>query len=633
MAPKQVFSRDRNADLRAAYGKTDVRLKRWFREGELLWCALSTPIARGKGEDDRIVFWPGIVEEVKYKPEPTPRHPGAGENNDKDDELPAKDWRITEHPSATDRGPIIERVSPTPWTVRQSYIYKMKLLVVSHSYTLRDDQVLPYQAYVPPDELLHAVQDVPYDQLDTRSERMGAFNPCPVPPPQTELDKRKQFEMSYKSGRRFIEAAAPYSVAVQVAAGIAGGWVMTDEWDYKLNIETANPTPAVAPPQAAGSYYPGSLHEVLAASMANNVAQNAMAESASMAGPLSAQTPAPPLVSQTIIQKRYQGIWWGTERIWTDDLVRLKIARRQVAPQGAENIFKPAGPSKRTVEYNRANGFPDPDGPEFDASGRGVFMRIEALYLADIQREDGPRGEIRVSGMLYELADADWEDPDQPNHEPTLAVGENKKDHPETSGPLLPDDSMMITDTAGPSAESTPAIPVSSTASRPAASQLDNKPFHNSQLSHPPRSERYPLPPAPIGFKFRPILPPGHESVVSLTLVSGRYYPCLLAHPLLQSTIDRALTSAVPQAGGPSANEHLWAMEGLSPGYYNSVDPSIYKKDRQQMVRDADAEARVTLEQFWQEKAREREEANRMVTEQEAKLEEIEPVQPMDVDK
>ncbi|KZP25538.1 hypothetical protein FIBSPDRAFT_783082 [Athelia psychrophila] len=598
--PKQVFAPQRNSDLRAAYGKTSAKLKRWFREGEVLWCALAIPINGGKGDEDRILFWPGVVAEIKFKTEPIPRnHSMDDEGDGAGQEVEPALARITAHPSTahSNRGPMLES-SQSSWTVRQWTVYSMRLLAVSHTIDIPDEGVLPYQAYVPPDQLLQAMRDVPYEQLDPRPERMSLFNPSPAPP-QDPL-ALADFLYSYSNGQRFVEAAAPYSIAMQIASGMAGGWSVTDEWAYKLNVEAADIDLA----RSRAPQYPGSLHEVISASMAHNAAQHDVSESAS-AGPSSRPVPATAAVRQTVVQKRYQGLWWGTERIWTDDVVRLKVARRQIAPQGAENIYKPAGVSQRSIEYNTEHGFPDPAGPEFDASGRGVFMRIEAIYLADIQRDGKTKGEIRVSGMLYELADVDWEDPEDQSHqkEPLL---NGDTEMPAVSGDAaLTGGTMAVVGLGGASIEPIlanpdPAIPPLASTTRIAEPASPHKPSHNDQLSHPRGSDFYPLPPAPTGFKLRPILPPGHEVVVDLTFISGRYYPCLLAHPLLQSTIDRALRSPVPLAGGPSAHEYLWAMEGLSPGCYNSVDPSYYKKDRVQMLRDADSSARAALEKFWQ---------------------------------
>lgn len=109
-----------------------------------------------------------------------------------------------------------------------------------------------------------------------------------------------------------------------------------------------------------------------------------------------------------------------------------------------------------------------------------------------------------------------------------------------------------------------PTTPIASTAASvlgfPATDDKESPP--NTQLSHPIGSERYPIvPAAPRGFKFRPIISAGHESVISLPFISGRYYPSLLSHPLLITSVERALIAPVPD-DGVSQDDSLWALEG-----------------------------------------------------------------------
>jgi hypothetical protein len=49
------------------------------------------------------------------------------------------------------------------------------------------------------------------------------------------------------------------------------------------------------------------------------------------------------------------------------------------------------------------------------ARDRGVFMQLEALFVVDVVDASGTgsQAECRASGMLYELADEDWEEPSQ----------------------------------------------------------------------------------------------------------------------------------------------------------------------------------------------------------------------------
>lgn len=118
----------------------------------------------------------------------------------------------------------------------------------------------------------------------------------------------------------------------------------------------------------------------------------------------------------------------------------------------------------------------------------------------------------------------------------------------------------------------------------------------NSQLSQPDPSTHYLLPEAPDGYRFRPILEEGYEVVVSMALVSGRYYPKILSHPLMEDVVTEALAFAQEEAGGMKASSQLWSLEGLSAGYSNSVDPTVFKATRLQMLTEADRLCRMQLE-------------------------------------
>jgi hypothetical protein len=102
------------------------------------------------------------------------------------------------------------------------------------------------------------------------------------------------------------------------------------------------------------------------------------------------------------------------------------------------------------------------------------------------------------------------------------------------------------------------------------------------------------LPPAPTGFKFRPILAPGHEVVLCLSLISGRYYPRILQHPLVRPILNEVIPldpTTMLEAG------YLWALEGLFGGYKNAVDPTFYRANREKMMSDASREAMAALDE------------------------------------
>ncbi|KAG2128579.1 hypothetical protein DEU56DRAFT_741948 [Suillus clintonianus] len=584
--PKQSMLRERNSDLSCAYGP-EVKVRRWFRDGELLWCALNTPIdgPSGPGGDDSIFFWPGLVEETRMKPTAFP----------KDANMNVLDGSSSIHPSAnpnTSNGD-----EEVPWIIRHDLSYKMKLLGISHSLYISDQHVLPYQSVAPSDELIQAIHAVSYEDLDPDPARTSAFNPY-----------------STSSEITFVKAAAPYGIALQIGANISGYWAPTDDWEFKFTVEYPN----LGPPKSVSTYQ--SLDSVMNSSMAHNanLASSMAAPSGSGSHTPSISAPLPPLaMGQTIVQTRYQGLWWGAERIWTDELIRLKFSRGQIAPEGNDLINAPAGPSKKAQEYARSMG-----GQVGGAEGRGVFMHLEGLFVADPPSGRGSKV-CHAVGTLYELVDEDWEE-ECDGREMIVDKGKGRaieNGNSSIDGPLaldgLPSGLSFMNGTSPlkppPLANPDPAVPVEGTttdvlshsnvagasASAFASASTAPKRDVNNALSHPVLSS-FPLPKAPDGFKFRPILKPGHEIVVDLTWIAGRYYPGLLEHRLLDRHVERALA-----AGGTQ----LWALEGLTAGCYNAMDPTRWKATRSAMVREANNDARVGLEEHWKNKEKERQEA------------------------
>lgn len=86
----------------------------------------------------------------------------------------------------------------------------------------------------------------------------------------------------------------------------------------------------------------------------------------------------------------YLGLRWGTERIWKDDLVWLRYKQDLLDPDGSEDVF---AASNKAARYRR------------------LYLKLMSIFRIDHGQIDGGRAnEYRASGLLYELADDDWED-------------------------------------------------------------------------------------------------------------------------------------------------------------------------------------------------------------------------------
>jgi hypothetical protein len=430
---------------------------------------------------------------------------------------------------------------------------------------------LPYLMYAPSEMLLGSLRSaLPQALMTDKAQELARS-------PEVNSDYNP-LDSSLNPMDRFTNAITPYTLAIQIASHIATYWSLSDEYECKITtVPVSSPTPPPPAPTQPGQ--PATLQDVLNASMGQN------ASSAPRTHGDLAQVNQPVVTAQTVTQLRYQGLWWGAERIWTDELVRLKLARSDFAPQGAQAVYPPAGPSKASKEWYAENGL-DVDAAIAGAGERGMFMQIDSLFVVTAPRTDGEPGtfkECRASGMLYELVEEDYEDPqDIPQHDaPPQTKGKGKERAVEFGESI----------STGPAKIGDSAV---NSASAPVLGNTNAT--RDIGLSRPTLTTPFPLPDPPEGYKFHAIIPPGNECVLSLSLISGRYYPRLFKHPLLVPVVQKALQVPVEE-GGIMLNKHIWAMDGLLPGAHQSMEPEAWKASRYLMLHDGDVDARTLLGQ------------------------------------
>ncbi|KAF7794256.1 hypothetical protein EIP86_005389 [Pleurotus ostreatoroseus] len=572
--PQQWMVPEKNNDVRDALGRHEGKATRYFRKGELVWCAIH-PAIGVSGQAPSIAFWPGLVDVCTTIPEIIHRVE-QGANVD-----PAVS--ASRSPSPT------SQASPQiAWSVHQHVSYKIKLLATSSSILLNEDQVLPYLAYAPSDQLLdvlrkelpNAVETPAVEELEEQEQKMFAYDPCAVQDEQM----------------RFTQAIAPYTLAIHIASKMATFWTPTDEWECKFTAPSSPSKPPAAPSTSTNPE--PTLDAVLNSVLAQNSQMPESSASASQAAPgvenrILGNTPSGP---QTVTQMRYQGLWWGAERIWTDELVRLKLARCQFVPQGSDVVQAPAGISESTKAWNAERGVQLDDNAG-GAGERGLFMLLEGLFVVEVSHPEsgGTVKECRASGMLYELVDEDWKPPvaGEGARADTPAAPDAQSNGVPNDVPMSisPPGTQPATDAlpTGGSISAPPIAPASAPAPAPAPSQDDGL---NAQLSHPISASAYPLPHPPKGYKFRPILAPGHEVVLSLSLISGRYYPRLMDHPLLQPALREAFTPSQENEDGMYLLRHLAALEGLLAGVHQSMEPKLWRNGRHIMFKEATSQAK-----------------------------------------
>ncbi|THV02463.1 hypothetical protein K435DRAFT_749121 [Dendrothele bispora CBS 962.96] len=558
---------ERDADLRAIYAQTEMKLKRWLREDEVVWCALKTPIPGPRGESDSIRFWPGVVDENRVKSEAFPlTQPAGPSNHSYDPEKP-------------------------PWKVKQYTMYKVKLLATQHILHLPDDQVLPYLAYLPSPDLINALQNISPESMKYSDEYTSTFNPCPEAPDSLPV---------------FVDAAGPLALAIEIASIVAHYWGLSDDWEFQYTVPVSSNT------HSSSSSGPRTLAEVLSAASSSNAKSSSHTSYTSYNTPISTNRPnvpleqvapkmigPPPFAGHSFQQTRFQGLWWGCERIWVNDFIRVKLTREAIAPNGAPHILPAAGPGMHWAKVCQEEGR---DLQKAGAVTRGTFMRLDSLFVVDVASANGKKKECRASGMLYELVDEDWGD-ETDNSKGANGVAPASQPPNGSSTTSLPHASPLKP-SALPNPD--PAVPIDEISPR-----MNTLTLPNSQSSTAPSkvSSRNPAgqgpsgqvewvpPEAPKGFRFRPILEDGFEAVFSLTLISGRYYPGITEHPILEEYYRDSINDFREGKLDFSAHSHLWTLEGLLPGALLAMDPIQFKKDRTKMFEDGHLVATKDLDE------------------------------------
>ncbi|EIM83676.1 uncharacterized protein STEHIDRAFT_160246 [Stereum hirsutum FP-91666 SS1] len=485
----------------------------WLREGEVVWCIIH-PITSTHGE--AINFWPGVVENMQV----ISQHDTLDEDQTN---------RVFEGPlSARHHDDHVQ--SPTTSTATARYI--VKLLGVRQRFAFPAGKIIPYISRRTDVDLLQVMQEVPVEHLTLDPDMAASFQPCDLSLGPVDDDSMQH---------RFTQAVVPYSLALEIAKSVSCCWAPMDERRPADHSPASPPRSTTLPTAFAHTAYTRDQSSHSLPSDATPFADTATQ-----------------LVPERIDgQPRYQGLWWGSEQIMVNDLIRLKASRRQIS---SDNVFAPSGPSAGSISRWREA----KNGENFEELGavrRGVFMVLTRLFAVDVTDEGGRKNkECRASGSLYELADEEWEEGEKVTMDAVSSGGT------ETKRTTVHGDDRQVTGATFA--------------------------MHSEQPS---------LPPPPAGCRFRPILRAGYEAIVSLNLLSGRYYPSLLSHPCfeVQGYNIQRVSHGVVQ---PEMRE-LLSLGGLFPGHFNPMDPVKWLPDRRAMYQVAEDENRVLLWELWSTKA------------------------------
>ncbi|EJT98703.1 hypothetical protein DACRYDRAFT_24285 [Dacryopinax primogenitus] len=365
----------------------------------------------------------------------------------------------------------------------------------------RAESILPYQSYDFPQTTKDVLLD--FRSTSTDFDDFMWFNPFEDPPKEKPctLNKRRSLpdlRTHSNKARTFKNAAPALVLALQMCARLGNGWTTTDAYAHPVPAQNVENPP-----------------------------------------PISTQNPS----------RRFEGVFWGAERIWEGDFVRLNIQFKSDLP---EKDYR------KHLLNNMSEG----------ADGRGLFMHVNAFhflhYEADTQNSSEKK-ECWMAGPVFEtIFDGEAD--------PAILSGENNAPLPEPSPAF-----DLVRDTPVLSASALGIL-------------AERKDTSDVPAGVP---TQYPWPPAPSGFKFRPLLAKDEELYINISCLAGRYYPTIFFKQLLVGRHDLTKTS-----NGISTPQ-LLSMAGFMPGYVYAALCEKYNHDRSAMVVSAEEESKEVLSAIW----------------------------------
>lgn len=233
------------------------------------------------------------------------------------------------------------------------HMYDIRYFPHAQNHVLAETDIIPLQAYRVPQGLTVSV---------------SRFRPAPDSDYQTCMEIWKAFRVLRQSAYdaecdnalpNFHDATPAYMVAVRLSDYITQLYRPDLEWD-----------------KDSSPFQPAS----------NSRSRRASRHASPQPADQSKST------SSFADRRLYQGMWWGTERIWMGDLVRL-IPERSHFLDDTQSRFRPPAP------------------PPFSTGRPGVFMHIELIHSGS-QANTADQDATHVTGTLWEAVSEHWTEPE-----------------------------------------------------------------------------------------------------------------------------------------------------------------------------------------------------------------------------
>lgn len=487
-----------------------------FRLGEVAWCTLPRPVVDPSHPDRVIRRWPAIIESrgvsVQVKDEAKAR-PNQEDKN------------ATASPASQAISDPRRRAKAEPATfslvdrVKQVATYKVRLLGTEDKGTVREDAMSPFLSDFLSPDLLEAqfgpLRDHPWLRADH------------LPLPTLNLLERAD----YMPLGPFNQALAAFAFSMQACAYMRVAYTPTDL--YTIVEQTSDGT-------TTSSAAPASLHRNW-----NNTEHTCGARGLGadeVEESMGSMLRSGRIGEEPIDAPHFQGLWFGTERIWVGEVVRVTIAKtkiNRIISELAESGWLGADQKKKSEFLSEM--------------GKGTvvanLLRIQAIYT------DTRDGMLRCAGNLYEVRREDGREG-------------QKVENKSSSSSNVPN-----------------FIPT----------------LHRPQTSVFSKPGDPPMPPVPDGYKVVSMSPPMYEVNVAINHIAGRFYPSLSA-PLDSATLEAEQranptlrTDTPDHEDTPDEFRARASLAGLLPGAVKAMEVRSQTATRTDVINDSCAIARVEI--------------------------------------
>lgn len=283
----------------------DLKSSRLFRQGELVWALLPRPIKAPQGttdvsDIDTISVWPAIVVAPHTHTEVS-REEG---------ETPLAHYTKYDLRFCGNLDPDMTNPDAAPVLM------------------LEETQVFPWHAIQVKTPKLDDIVENFYQQWVNTNEGVEMAK------------KSKKWKQKYAKRMKISQISKPenwetavvhYAHALEFAMGVATSWTQTDGYTTEDSLKLMGPGLETRDAAAAAD---GSIFSGPDTTLDGHapLAQDGL--SADENEPRRSGSSSNSLIHQVKRRTYFQGLWWGPERIWMDDLVRMKI-KRSGLPVGA----------------------------------------------------------------------------------------------------------------------------------------------------------------------------------------------------------------------------------------------------------------------------------------------------------